>query len=296
MSDAFAELQVFERGSGELTRLRSGSLVLGRYQVRSLIGAGAMGTVYLAERLPDRRAAAIKVEHFDEEGLWRGRLEREAQALRSVSHRNVAAVLDHGVLADGRVAVAFDYVDGESLDRVLRGRGGALPWTRAAAIAVDVLDGLGAAHEAGLLHRDVKPSNVLIGREPESHARLIDFGFCKSESLASLTQEFDVVGTPDFMAPERCNDEPYDQRSDLYSVGVLLYHSLTGVLPFGASGLQSVLQKSAGVAPQPMALPTGRDPWPSALDAAVSKALSFAPTGRFASAAEFAATLRALCR
>lgn len=294
MSDAFAELQVLERASGELTRLRSGSLVLGRYQVRSLIGAGAMGTVYLAERLPDRLAAAIKVEHFDDEGVWRGRLEREAQALRSVSHRNVASVLDHGVLADGRVAVAFEYVDGESLDRMLRGRGGSIGWKRAVSIAIDVLDGLGAAHEAGLLHRDVKPSNVLISREPDSHTRLIDFGFCKSESLASLTQEFDVVGTPDFMAPERCNDEPYDHRSDLYSVGVLLFHALTGALPFGASGLQSVLQKSAGVEPQAMEVPAGRDPWPSALDAAVRTSLRFAASERFASAAEFAAALRAL--
>ncbi len=297
MSDGANELLPLlhaPRGSGELSRLRSGLVVFDRYEIRSVLGAGAMGTVYLAQRFADRAPVAIKVEHFDESGHWRGRLEREAHSLRSVSHRHVARVFEHGVLADGRVAVVFEFIDGESLHNALRARGGSLPWRRVVQSAAQVLEGLAAVHDASLLHRDIKPSNVLLANDPDSRAVLIDFGFCKNAGLPSITLEFDVVGTPEFMAPERCNDAPYDARSDLYSVGVLLFYALSGELPFGAAGIQSVLSKSAGVEAGPLRCPQGREPWPAALDAAVAKALRFDPEQRFATASAFAERLRAL--
>lgn len=280
------------RASGEFSRLPGGVQLWGRYAVRSCIGAGAMGTVYLAERMSDRGAVAVKVEHFDDEQLWRGRLEREAIALRSVVHRNVATVLEHGVLEDGRVAVVFEYVDGESMARVLRWSGGALPWRRVRDIALALLEGVASVHDAGVLHRDIKPSNVLLVRG-EASVKLIDFGFCKSESLGSITLAGEVLGTPEFMAPERCNGEPHDLRSDLYSVAVLIYTALTGELPFGEGGMRSMLSKAAGVEAKALRCPPGFEPWPAALDAVIARALRFAPSERFSSARAFADALRA---
>lgn len=287
--------QTQPRPSGELSRLRSGVLVWDKYEIRSVVGAGATGTVYLAVTIGDRTPVALKVEHFDADDAWKGRVEREANALRVLKHCNIASFVEAGRLDDGRHVIVSEYVRGETLSRVARWADGSLPWRRAVSICIDVLEALSAAHAAGIIHRDVKPGNVVLCQDAEgSCAKLIDFGLCRDASQPPITLAGEVVGTTEYMAPERCNDEPYDARSDLYSVAVVLYSLLCGALPFAANSTRALIDKCAGVTAPAMRVPLSREAWPSQLDALVMQGLAFAPDERFASAREFADALRAV--
>lgn len=287
--------EIESRASGELSRLRSGTIVWGQYEVRSVVGAGATGTVYLTSRLADREPVALKVEHFDADEEWRGRIEREARAMQVLKHRNIAAFIEAGRLDDGRFAIASEYVRGQTLANVVRWADGSLPWRRAVAIAVDVLDALSVAHSAGILHRDVKPANIMLCQDAQgSCTKLIDFGLCRDAAQPQITLTGEIVGTSEYMAPERCNDEEYDGRSDVYSVAVVLYQLLSGVLPFDPSSARALIDKCAGVEAAAMSVPGAREAWPAALDAMVSRGLSFDPRRRFASASDFADELRTL--
>lgn len=283
-----------QRLSGELSRLRSGSLVLGKYEVRSVVGAGATGTVYLAASVGDRVPVALKVEHFDADDEWKGRIEREARAMRVLRHRNIAAFIEAGQLDDGRHVIVSEYVRGETLSRVVRWADGSLPWRRVVSIAIDVLEALSVAHAAGILHRDVKPANIMLCQDAQGGcAKLIDFGLCR-DAGQPITLTGEIVGTSEYMAPERCNDEEYDGRSDVYSVAVVLYQLLSGVLPFDPSSTRALIDKCAGVEASAMRVPRAREAWPAELDAVVSRGLAFDPRQRFATASDFADELRAL--
>jgi serine/threonine-protein kinase len=259
------------------------------------MGAGATGTVYLAVTIGTLVPVALKVAHFDVDGTWKGRAEREATVLRVLKHRNIASFIESGQLEDGRHVIVSEYVRGETLSRVARWAGGSLPWRRVVSIGIDVLEALSAAHASGILHRDVKPDNVMLCQDAEgSCAKLVDWGLCFSASLPSITLAGEVLGTTEYMAPERCNEEPYDARSDLYSVAVMLYSLLCGTLPFAANSVRSLIDKCAGVPAPAMRVPPGREKWPSQLDAVVMRGLSFAPDQRFASARAFADELRSV--
>lgn len=287
--------QTQPRLSGELSRLRSGTLVWDKYEIRSVVGSGATGTVYLAVTVGGVTPVAIKVEHFDADAEWKGRVEREGNALRVLKHRNIAAFIEAGQLDDGRHVIVSEYVRGETLARVARWADGSLPWRRSVSICIDVLEALSAAHAAGIIHRDVKPGNIVLCQDAQgSCAKLIDFGLCRDESQPAITLAGELLGTSEYMAPERCNDEPYDARSDLYSVAVMLYSLLCGALPFAANSTRALIDKCAGVMPPAMRVPLSREAWPEELEALVMRGLSFAPNERFASAREFADELRAV--
>src|SRR5919106_2114401 len=168
-----------------------------------------------------------------------GRYRLEARAVAQVTHPNVVAVIDAGEDA-GRPYIVFEYVDGETLKQRID-RVGRLPLDEAAAYAIEVGRGLGAAHQRRLVHRDVKPQNVLI--DPEGRAKVTDFGIARELEQDGLTKTGRVLGTTDYVSPEQAMGQPVDARSDIYSLGILLYEMLTGEVPFQAETLVGVAMK-----------------------------------------------------
>lgn len=225
--------------------LPEGRLLSGRYRILEVVGQGGMGTVYRAldENLGEE--VAIKVlrpEHVDEDLLRRFR--KEWSVARRIVHRNVVRIRDLGE-EEGIVFLVLDYVAGTSLREVLRQRG-ALPPDEALAIARQVAAALGEAHEQGIVHRDVKPANVLL--DLDGQAYLSDFGVARSLHTP-LTMTGEILGTPDYLSPEQARGESVDKRSDLYSLGIVLFEMLTGKSPFsGGTLLEVMAQHMAGKA------------------------------------------------
>jgi hypothetical protein len=220
--------------------IESGVLV-GGYRVEELIGRGGMGEVYRAydERLERNVALKILAPRFAADESFRERLVRESRLAASLDHPNVVPVYDAGE-ADGRLYIAMRFVDGTDLRALLR-REGALSPERALAIATQVADALDAAHERGLVHRDVKPSNVLLDQQGgREHAYLADFGLTQSVSDIPPS-EGQLMGTVDYVAPEQIRGDDVDGRADTYALGCLLFETLTGTLPFPAASEVAVL-------------------------------------------------------
>ena len=212
-------------------RIAPGDIVAG-YEIEALVGRGGMGDVYRARDVRLERPVALKLltEALSDDEGFRERLLRESRLAASLDHPNVVPIYEAGE-ADGRLSIAMRYVDGTDLKALLR-RDGALAPERALAIASQVADALDAAHAKGLVHRDVKPSNVLLdlqgGRE---HAYLADFGLTQSVSDRGPT-DGQLMGTVDYVAPEQIRGDEIDGRADVYALGCLLFEALTGTVPF----------------------------------------------------------------
>jgi serine/threonine-protein kinase len=273
------------------------SLVLDRYQVESLLGEGAYGAVYRGRSARSGQPVAIKIA-LEQDGAGWLRFEREAALLARIHHPNVVSVLDFGHLEDGCAVVVMELVAGASLDKLLARQPGGLPWREAATIALGLLDGLDAAHEAGVLHRDVKPANVLVIESPVLVAKLIDFGIAREVhgELRKLTRTGELLGSLGYMAPEQLTGDPIDARTDVYAVGSLLYELLCGALPYQGTGMRLATAKVSGSEPSAPPVPAGHEPWPSALGELVLQMLSRARDQRPASAYECADRLRAVTR
>lgn len=266
-----------------------GKTIDGRYLVLELLGRGGMGKVYAAEHVGLGKRVAIKlISDADADRDQRARFRREARAASKIAHENVVQIFDVGV-DDNRDYIAMEHVEGRDLDDVLRD--GPMPIARAIGIARQLLRGLAAVHEAGIIHRDVKPGNVrVVGG---GAVKLMDFGIAKplragaaSGGNVTRTDTGQVVGTPQFMAPEQFLDGGIDHRADLYAVGATLYTMLAGEYPFSAD---SFTQRIAAAAPRPIA--ELRDNVPGSIIAAVDRALARDPAERFADAAAFEAAL-----
>ena len=216
-------------------------MLSGRYRLESKLGSGGMSTVYLARDETLERWVAAKVLHreISDQPDQLERFRREARAVAQVSHPNVVAVIDAGE-DGGRPYIVFEYVDGETLKQRID-HAGKLPLDEAAAYAIEVGRGLGAAHQRRLVHRDVKPQNVLI--DAEGRAKVTDFGIARELEQDGLTKTGRVLGTTDYVSPEQAMGQPVDARSDIYSLGVLLYEMLTGEVPFEAETLVGVAMK-----------------------------------------------------
>jgi serine/threonine-protein kinase len=261
----------------------------GRYRLEDVIGRGGMSTVYRATDRVLQRTVAVKVMSAalaEGDPSTIARFEREARAAASLVHPGIVTVYDTGVDGDQRF-IAMEYVDGESL-AVIIGREGPLDPDWAARIAAEVADALDAAHHAGLVHRDVKPGNVMIART--GVVKVLDFGIARVSNAASITRTASLLGTAAYMAPEHASGEPVDARSDIYSLGCVLYAMLTGDPPFSGDVPAAVLHQQISAAPRPPSeinRRVGRD-----LDALVLQMLAKAPADRPQSAADVRDRLR----
>jgi len=219
----------------------TGTVLSGRYRLEQKLGSGGMSTVYLARDETLERWVAAKVLHreISDQPDQIERFRREARAVAQVSHPNVVAVIDAGE-DGGHPYIVFEYVEGETLKHRIE-RMGKLPLDEAAAYGIEVGRGLQAAHLRRLVHRDVKPQNVLI--DAEGRAKVTDFGIARELESDGLTKTGRVLGTTDYVSPEQAMGHEVDARSDIYSLGVLLFEMLTGDVPFKAENLVGVAMK-----------------------------------------------------
>jgi serine/threonine protein kinase len=265
--------------------------VVAGYRIEERIGRGGMGLVYRAEHLNLRRRAAIKIiapELAEAEGFHE-RFNREARIAAALQHPNIVTVYDAGE-EDGLLYIAMQYIEGSDLSTVLRSQGRLRPY-RALDVCRQVAAALDAAHAQGLIHRDIKPANVLIeGRT----AFLTDFGLTKrmEGTQTQLTQAGDVVGTIHYVAPEQIEGGRVDARTDIYSLGCLVYHCLSGELPFARDTDVAVIY--AHLSEEPPRLTSVRPELPSGLDAVIAKALEKAPERRFQTCADLMSAARAV--
>ncbi len=264
-----------------MASLRTGTVVDERYNLKRKIGSGGMADVWLAEDTELDRDVAIKILHdrFAQDKEFVERFQREAQAAAGLQHPNVVGVFDRGVFRD-TYFIAMEYVDGPSLkDLVRRGMGikDAIDFTR------QILGAARFAHRKGIVHRDLKPQNVLI--DDEGRARVADFGIARGGENSDITATGSVMGTAQYLSPEQAQGKETTARSDIYSIGVILYEALTGQVPFEGDSAVAVALKQVSETPR---RPSAINPEvPPALDAVVMRALAKDPEARFADADAF---------
>ncbi|MGW0706610.1 protein kinase domain-containing protein [Streptomyces sp. NPDC002643] len=266
------------------------SLAGGRYQLRDLLGEGGMASVHLAYDAVLDRQVAVKTLHTElgREQAFRERFRREAQAVAKLTHTNIVSVFDTGEdEVDGLTTpyIVMEYIEGKPLGSVLDAdirQQGAMPADKALKITADVLAALEISHEMGLVHRDIKPGNVMMTKR--NVVKVMDFGIARAmqSGVTSMTQTGMVVGTPQYLSPEQALGRGVDARSDLYSVGIMLFQLTTGRLPFEADSPLAIAY--AHVQEEPVAPSSINRSLPPAVDALVARALKKNPNERFPSA------------
>ncbi len=289
---------------GTQTRLSlpGGQLLADRYFLLSRLGRGAMGQVYLAkDNKFDTRKVAVKTVRQDilnsedlQEGEAIARFGREAQAAASIQHPNTVSVTDFGETTDGIFYLVMEYVEGETLHKLLR-REGTLPVRRAVRLLRQIADGVDAAHDLGILHRDLKPANIFImqkGKGGDGFIKVGDFGLAKliNQTVTDATSNATpssrgIIGTPEFMSPEQMQPEiGVDARADLYALGTIAYLMLGGKTPFTGDLMQLVMQK---IMHKPAPLSSIRSDIPADVDRVIMRALEIDPANRPATVAEW---------
>jgi len=268
-----------------------GTFFDGRYQVVRKLGAGGMANVYLAEDQELGRGVAIKIlndRHANDEQFVE-RFRREAKNAAALSHPNIVSIYDRGE-AEGTYYIAMEYLDGRTLKELIVQRGPA-PVTVSVEYARQVLSALRFAHRHGIVHRDIKPHNVLV--DAEGRVKVTDFGIARA-GASQMTEAGSIVGTAQYLSPEQARGGDVDQRSDLYSLGVVLYELITGTLPFNGDTPVEIAMKHLSTVPEP---PSERRPdIPRDLDLIVMRALAKDPDDRYASAEEMDADLERFLR
>ena len=266
-----------------------GELIAERYEIEELVGAGGMSSVYKARDTLLERNVALKIlhEHYTADGEFVERFKREARAVAQLSHPNIVTVIDRGE-DQGKQFIVFEYIDGENLKERLVKRG-RLPVRDALELALQVARGLAFAHEHGLVHRDVKPQNVLLNGDGQ--AKVTDFGIARTLDVDGVTQTGTVLGTSNYIAPEQASGNRVDAQTDVYSLGVVLYELLAGDVPFPGENFVAVALKHVNE-PPPSLLEVRKDVPPRVI-AAVDRALEKDPRRRFPSMDAFAGELEA---
>ena len=267
----------------------------GKYRLDEWLGSGGMSTVYRATHLMIDRSVAIKVlsQRFVGDDTAKQRFHREARAAGRMQHPNAASVTDFGATTDGYLYIVMELLEGRTL-RDLLAREAPLDIARSVSIMLQTCAAVGAAHDAGLIHRDLKPANIFIEHRPNtpSVVKVLDFGVAKfaveeqaDDDYQTLTQVGAIIGTPRYMSPEQCSGSGgVTPASDVYSLGIIFYEMLAGVVPFNAETPLAIALRHVSEAPKPLReiVPAV----PQKLDAIVHKALAKLPSDRFANANE----------
>lgn len=267
----------------------------GRYEIIAELGRGAMGVVYKArdpkiDRFVAVKAISLSTQDPDEEREYRERFFHEAQAAGRLLHPGIVTIFDTGEDPEGHIAyIVMEYIAGQSLDRMLSGKTKKLPLDQALLLTEELAEALDHAHGQGVIHRDMKPANILV--TPEGHAKIADFGIAKMNQ-AYMTLRGQVFGTPAYMSPEQLEGERVDQRSDLFSLAAILYRMVTGYGPFQGNSTATVCFKVANRDPLRA---SALDPeLPPELDAVVARAMAKEPSQRYQRGLEFALDLHEL--
>ncbi|MGI9110597.1 MAG: protein kinase domain-containing protein [Gaiellaceae bacterium] len=215
-----------------------GQLIAERYELKDAVGKGGMSTVYCAYDTQLERNVALKIlhEHFGEDDDYVARFRHEARAAAQLSHPGIVTVIDRGE-EDGRQFIVFEFVEGETLKDLVE-RGGPLPVRRALEVALEVGRAVSFAHQRGLIHRDIKPQNVLV--DGDGRAKVTDFGIARSLDAVGHTETGTVLGTSHYIAPEQARGERVDAQTDVYSFGVVLYELLAGAVPYSGDNFLTV--------------------------------------------------------
>jgi serine/threonine-protein kinase len=272
------------------------------YRIVKTLGAGAAGEVYLVENLVMRRLEALKVlkkvEQNQADLVAQGRFKREVRAAQLVAHQNIVATYDAGQLADGRMYLTMEYVEGVSLHDLVQQRG-ALPIVLACGILAEAADAIHCAHTAGVVHRDIKPHNIILADHPNGKiVRILDFGMAKildtslQESMV-LSADGAIFGTPQYMSPEQCRGNPPDPRTDIYALGCVAFELLLGEPPF-RGGLAVMFASHLKTPPR---VPSKVDPdagIPPELDAIVLRCLAKPVEQRFQTGGDLCAALQSV--
>ena len=277
---------------------------IGPYRIIRKLGEGGMSNVFLTEDVRTGRIVALKLlaPRVVADETYRLRLLREAHAVASLKHPNITALYEADQFQD-QPYLAIEYVEGESVADLLVS--GPFPVVQAAWIAAEVANALAAAHAAGIIHRDVKPSNIFI--QTGGGVKVMDFGLAKFEEddgeaddeddtgqMRNLTARGTILGTVNYMCPEQAHGEPVDYRADIFSLGVLLYEMLSGRAPFRGAHTFAVLRSIIEASPEPVSL--HRPDVPPELEAVVKRAMAKKPEDRYQSASEMESALRDVLR
>jgi serine/threonine protein kinase len=270
-----------------------GSVIAERYRILKKIGDGGMGQVYLAEHVRIKRKSAVKIMRpgMMSDPVAIVRFNREAENASQITHPNVAAVYDFGETKDGLIYLAMEFIDGESLAKTLE-RETALHAVRCADIIRQSADALSVAHGLGILHRDLKPDNIMLAktRSGTDHVKIVDFGIARvmSSEAQHVTSTGIAVGTPDFMSPEQFAGEQLDARTDIYSLALVAFHVLTGGFAFPSATSKEHLLARFTQPPRTLQEVKGDVQWPEELQATFDKALASDPEERYHDVMEFA--------
>ena len=272
--------------------LETGQVLAGQFRIRGKLGEGGMGSTYLAEQLEVERLVAIKVVHREVLGVIPDALERfkrEARALAHIDHPNVVQLYTVGQTASGLPFLAMEFVQGETLSAELAR--GLMPIARAVEIARQVATALSEVHRRGVIHRDLKPANIMLqARDQDLEIKLVDFGIAKTaQGSMTLTATGAFFGTPQYVSPEQARSVPVDARTDLYSLGLVLYEMLTGAGPFKSTSAFSILADHVNTPPE--APSRRRAGVPAELDAIVLRCLEKQPEQRYPDSGELAREL-----
>src|SRR6185295_894194 len=265
--------------------------LLGRYEIVAELGKGAMGVVYRANDPMLNRMVAIKTINTEEaghEGMaeYEARFYTEAKAAGGLNHPNIIIIYDIGK-SGHLVYMAMEYIEGREL-RELLAQGQPLAVVQAVDVAAQVAEGLAYAHQHQVVHRDIKPANIMI--TPQGRAKIADFGIARMRSSETRTQTGVILGSPKYISPEQVVGKRADHRSDIFSLGIILYECLTGATPFNGEGLSALMYQITNHDPAP---PSSANPQvPVMLDYIIAKVLAKAPEARYQSAADFSNDLR----
>jgi predicted Ser/Thr protein kinase len=267
-------------------------LIAGRYELEQKVGSGGMSKVYRAHDRLLERTVALKILHeqYSQDDEYVERFRREARSVAQLTHPNIVTVIDRGE-HEGRQFIVFEYIDGENLKQLVE-REGPLPARQVIELGLQIASALASAHARGVVHRDVKPQNVIL--TDEGRPKVTDFGIARSSDVESVTLTGTVMGTSEYIAPEQARGEAVDYRSDVYSLGVILYELCTGDVPYPGENPVSVAMRHLHE-PVPSAR-AHRPDIPGRLDAAIRKAMAKDPAERFGSMDELIAALEGSLR